>query len=334
MGKTNLLEAIYYLCMTKSPAGLNDRHLALHEQSFFRLEGHFTSEHLPQKIVAKVVPGKSKVMECNDVAYEKLSQHIGLLPVVMIAPDDTALLTGASEDRRRLMDNVLSQLSPDYLRNLLLYNNLLQQRNAALKQMAASGQYNELLLETYEHRMEPAAQVIFQHRQSWEQQLLPYFLDYYRDISGGAEMPGLLYQSQLQQQPLADWWRQHREKDRILHRTSAGVHRDDVLFSLDGQEIKRFASQGQLKSFLLALKLAQYELLRAQKKRPPLLLLDDIFDKLDPHRVKHLLTLLVERSYGQIFLTDTDEDRVARIAGELNTDYQAFKIANGHAQQQ
>lgn len=332
MGKTNLLDAIYYLCMGKSYFIPNDRHLALHGTDFFRLEGHFLREEKSERIVAKVLPGKQKELERNAVAYHKLSEHVGLLPIVIIIPDDTLLATEGSEERRRFLDNTICQLDPLYLRRLIQYQKVLRQRNAALKQMADAGRFQESLLEVYDRQLQEPGQYIHEKRRDFTDTFNPILAEVYRLISGGAETARCRYRSALEKEPdLSALLRQNREKDRVLQRTAQGLHRDDLVFYLDDHPLKNFASQGQLKSYILALKLAQYELIRQQKNQRPLLLLDDIFDKLDQHRVEQLLSLLMEGDFGQIFITDTDEKRVSSMLSGRQCPYHEFLITQGKA---
>lgn len=332
MGKTNLLDAIYYLCMGKSYFVPQDRYLSLHGTDFFRLEGNFRREGKTEKIVAKVIPKKKKELERNNVAYGKLSEHVGFLPVVIIIPDDTLLATEGSEARRRFLDNTISQLDPVYLKHLIQYQKILRQRNAALKQMAESGRFQESLLEVYDLQLQGPGVYIHEKRDSFVEAFNPILADVYRTISGGAETAGCRYRSPLHKEPdLMELLRNHREKDRILHRTTSGPHRDDLVFKLDEYPLKRYASQGQLKSFILALKLAQYELIKQHKGQRPLLLLDDIFDKLDHHRVDQLLALLLEGDFGQVFITDTDQKRVSQMIEARETNFREFLITKGKA---
>jgi DNA replication and repair protein RecF len=335
MGKTNVLDAVYYLCMCKSHFSTNDTHLVLQGEDFLRLEGDFNlGEAKKTKIVAKVQPRKLKIFEHDGVAYDKLSEHIGKIPVVMITPDDTALVTEGSEERRRLMDNTLSQLDQSYLHNLLIYNKVLEQRNALLKQFAQTHSFNTQLLDVYDEQLIAPANYIFQQRTLFIDWLAPVFQEYYKTISGDREQPLCSYQSKLQETDFQQLLLENREKDRILHRTSAGIHRDDLVFTFqDGNPAKRFASQGQLKSFLLAIKLAQYEVLRQRTGKKPLLLLDDIFDKLDMERVQHLLSLLANESFGQLFITDTQADRILKAIGNQYTDFKHFVVESGKIEQ-
>lgn len=332
MGKTNLLDAIYYLCMTKSNFHLPDRGAVLHGTDFFRLEGHFIRDGQDVRIVAKVQPRKRKIITRNRVPYEKLSEHIGLLPVVFITPDDTLLVTEGSEGRRRFMDNTLSQMNAQYLNHLITYNRLLKQRNALLKKWGEQGGYDRSLLQVYDQQMSHPAQYIYEQRSAFAKKLIPLFRELQQKISGEREVVGLTYQSHLQEDTLSGCWAAAAEKDRILQRTTTGIHRDDLQFTIGTDyALKRYGSQGQLKSYVLALKLAQYRLLHHDPTTPPILLLDDIFDKLDQQRVTQLLQLLTEENYGQVFLTDTDTERMAGIVGELNAPFRQFIVENGTA---
>ena len=331
MGKTNLLDSIYYLCMTKSHFGTPDLAVVKHETDFLRLEGHFCNDEKKEKIVAKVIPRKKKEFERNDVPYNKLAEHIGLLPIVFIAPNDTAIILEGSEVRRRFMDNTLSQLDPLYLNHLLTYNKVLKQRNAALKQFGETHRYNSELIQTYDQQLIPSGLFIFQRRQVFMENFRPLLIEMHQVISGKTESVDCQYNSGLESVPFADLLVAASERDRILQRTTKGIHKDDLVFSIDAYPLKRFASQGQLKTFVLALKLAQYRLLEAHKKKSPLLLLDDIFDKLDSQRVRHLLQLLLKSNFGQIFITDTHEYRIEEIAKNFESEYSTFLVENGIA---
>lgn len=329
MGKTNLEDAIYYLCVCKSNFSGSDKNVVKYGEDFFRLEGLFLRNDKKEKITAKIIAGKQKVFEKNDVLYPKLSDHIGYLPIVMIAPRDASLVLEGSEERRKFLDNTLSQSNTRYLKALWIYNKILKQRNAALKEFAKTKSYNYSLIESYDHQMVEPATLIFQKRKAFVKEILPFFSDYYKLISADREKVACEYKSQLSSKPLIDLQKESLEKDTILARTTAGIHRDDLIFKIDNFPIKQFASQGQTKSFLLALKLAQYQYLENIKGIKPILLLDDIFDKLDSHRVRQLLSLLFNKGFGQIFLTDTDENRLEEIIKPFNLDYKKFVISDG-----
>lgn len=331
MGKTNLLDAAYYLCMSKSYFNMPDSLIVRHGADFFRLEGHFRREERLERIVAKVQPRRKKELERNGTAYQRLSEHVGLLPVVMMAPDDTGLATEGNEERRRFLDNTLSQLDNHYLQQLIVYNKLLEQRNALLKRFAESGRYDAALLETYSMQMLGPGSYIHQARQQFMGRFQPLLQEQYAVISGQAEQIDCIYESKLNAAPFEALLEQCREKDRILQRSTAGIHRDGLEFTIGGYPLKRFASQGQLKSFVLALKLAQYRCLMAEINIPPILLLDDIFDKLDLDRVRRLLGLLLEGDFGQVFITDTDENRLGTIVERFGQDFRKYIVENGTA---
>lgn len=337
MGKTNILDAIYYLCMTKSHFKASDRNIVRHGEDFFRLEANFISESQGEnqstkaaKLIVKVQPRKRKEFELNQVVYERLSEHIGQFPVVMIAPDDTLMAMEGSEERRRFLDNTLCQLDTAYLANLMHYNKVLSQRNKLLKQFVETRTYDDILIKTYDKQLLAAAEYIHQKRTDLMITFLPIFKDYYAQISGNQEIAACEYVSKLNHEKFEVLLNESLEKDRILQRTTTGIHKDDLKFLFNDIAVKQFASQGQLKSYILALKLAQYELLRQEKGIAPLLLLDDIFDKLDASRVQQLLTLLIQKKeFGQIFITDTHEERVASIVSRFDMNFKKFIVETG-----
>lgn len=343
MGKTNLLDAIYYLCMCKSyflssdldVIQFNSEHSdsniieSIKRADFMRLEGHFQKNNRREKIVAKVQPRKKKMIEKNDVLYAGLSDHIGFLPVVMFAPDDTLLAKEGSEERRRFIDTALSQIDNQYLTNLIFYNKILEQRNALLKKIDENGSDTEGVLDVYDQQMNDPAQYIFEKRRAFIDIFTPVFNTIYRKISGEREAVKIIYKSFLVGDSLTNLIKKSREKDRILQRTTVGIHKDDLMFEIDDKPLKRFGSQGQLKSFVISLKLAQYEILRGAKQETPILLLDDIFDKLDDERVSNFLQLIVNQSFGQIFITDTHAGRINDIIKKLHPNFKIFIIEKG-----
>ncbi|MBV6442591.1 MAG: DNA replication/repair protein RecF [Haliscomenobacteraceae bacterium CHB4] len=347
MGKTNVLDAVHFLCLCKSHTGLNDKYLVRHGASFFRLEGAFrrtTGEQAEQpgannqqpttRIVAKYPLGQRKEIERDGAPFNRLTDYIGQFPVVMIAPDDVALVQDGSEDRRRFLDATLSQISPGYLQSLLTYNALLKQRNALLKKFAEEKTFDAALLESIDRQMPAPAQALFEQRRQFTEAFQPLFRELYTAISAGREAVDVRYDADMEEYGLAALLQNNLEKDRLLQRTTTGPHRDDWALSMDGQPVKKFASQGQLKSFLLALRLAQYEVLRAEKGFAPILLLDDIFDKLDEQRVRQLVGLLIGRDFGQIFITDTQRGRMEAIVASFTGDYKIFEIENGRAKKE
>ena len=314
-GKTNLLEAVYYLCMGKGYGSNPEQYVIRHGDDGTRLAGTFVVDGTEDNIVIKIQKRKRKVIERNGTTYERMSEHVGRYPVVIITPDDSSLVLEGSEQRRRLLDNSLSQTDPVYLRHLLEYNRLLANRNALLKRLEGQPDRSGLL-DVYDAQMAPAAAYLHEARQIFVSPFTELLTTAYAAISGDREAVGLTYRSQLAEQSWTELLKSRRDKDRLLGRTTGGVHRDDLVFTQDDHPLRRVASQGQLKSFILSLKLAQYRLLERNTRRPPLLLLDDIFDKLDRHRVHHLLELVMA-SAGQVFLTDTDPERVARLTAGL-----------------
>jgi DNA replication and repair protein RecF len=332
MGKTAILDAIYYLCIGRSYFAAQEKILVRHSETFFRLEGLFfidSDRAMLQKIVAKVQPFKHKSLEKNDIPYQRLSEHIGLLPIVMIAPDDISLVAEGSEERRAFMDNTLSQFDKTYLQHLVEYNRILKQRNAALKQFAESMVFNTALIEIYNTQLIEPARIIHKKRIFFMESFLPIFQEYYAIIAGGVEQAGCVYESHLFEKDFATLLHQALEKDRILQRTTEGIHKDDLILTLNGHHVKKIGSQGQLKSFLLALRLAQYDFIKKQKNVTPILLLDDIFDKLDESRVKQLIALLVQKNFGQLFITDTHPERIVHIAQSYADEVGIFTIQDG-----
>jgi len=313
VGKTNLLDAIYVLCMTKSFFGGTDKNLIQKSTDFARIAGVYRLEEGMKQldVVAKVIKQKKKTFETNGKVYDRLLEHIGRLPVVMIAPDDTLIATGGSEERRKFADNTLSQKNPNYLSALVRYNRLLKQRNALLK--SKSGWLDMQLLQSYnDHLIEPA-EYIFATRKSWTLDLTPLFNKYYGLISGEREAVRIEYKSPLLEDDFGVLLDKALEKDKILERTTVGIHRDDFVFYMDEMPLKRFASQGQRKSFVIALKLAQYQFLAEASPELPILLMDDIFDKLDRERVANLVEVIGESDFGQVFITDTHPTRVSEL---------------------
>ncbi|HMX39947.1 MAG TPA: DNA replication and repair protein RecF, partial [Saprospiraceae bacterium] len=269
----------------------------------------------------------------NGVAFSRIADYVGQYPVVMIAPEDVALVQDGSEERRRFLDATLSQISGEYLYSLLTYNALLKQRNALLKSFAEGGApFDAALLEGIDRQMPAPAQLLQERRSQFVEQFRPLFLEYYAAISGGHESVDVGFVSDLSGAGLLDLFAAVRERDRALGRSTRGPQRDDLRLDMDGQPVRRFASQGQLKSFLLALRLAQYEVLRREKDTAPILLLDDIFDKLDERRVRQLVGLLLERDFGQIFITDTQRSRMEAIVSSFTGEYRLFEVEEGRVE--
>lgn len=321
-GKTNLLDAIYYLCFTKSYFTRNDQLNTHFEKDGFRLEGRI-GEH---RLVCIYRGAAKKEFLVDDVAYTKMSNHIGRFPAVMVAPDDVGLITGTSEERRRYIDTLLSQVDNLYLQQLIAYNKILQQRNSLLKRFADTGRTDWQLLETIDEQLLSPGTYIHEKRKAICEHLVPITNSFYLKIAGKDERVELEYESQLNSADFYAVLNGLRQKDFLLQRSNGGVHKDDLLIRLHGQPFKTTASQGQRKSLLFALKLAEYELIKAYKKEPPILLLDDVFEKLDDRRMGHLLQWVCNENDGQVFITDTHHDRLHRSFAATGASFQLINI--------
>ncbi len=327
-GKTNLLDAIYYLSLTKSYFNSVDTHNIRHGEEHFLIQGEYLRDELTEKIHCGVQKGKSKQFRRNKKDYTRLSEHIGLLPVVMISPADSALITEGSDERRKFMNAVISQFDHEYLESQMRYNRALGQRNVLLKDFHRKGNFQREALEVWDDQLHLYGKYIHGKRQEFVQDMIPIFQEYYNSVSEGREEIGLEYHSQLNDRELADLLREHEEKDRILQYTTAGIHKDDLVMSLSGYPIKRIGSQGQQKTFLVALKLAKYDFIKKVNGFHPILLLDDVFDKFDARRVRQIIRLVAEHEFGQIFITDTNRERIKEILSELSIDYKLFQVAS------
>lgn len=333
-GKTNVLDAVYYLSFCHSAHTSIDSQVISHEQDFFVLEGQYEEDTPADSSSADVTSiycgmkrGTKKQFKRNKKAYQRLSQHIGLIPLIMVSPGDTFLIEGGSEERRKLMDVVISQYDNTYIDSLNNYNKALQQRNSLLKM---EEEPDAELLGIWEEQMAVHGEVLYQKRDRFVQELIPLFQNIYQRISGDKEQVSLRYVSHCQRGPLLDVIRRDRMKDRAVGYSLHGVHRDDLEMMLDGYPMKREGSQGQNKTFVIALKLAQFSFLRrTMSNTKPLLLLDDIFDKLDAHRVEQIVRLVSSEDYGQIFITDTNRDHLDQILADSGFDYKLYKVENG-----
>ena len=325
IGKTNLLDAIHYLSFTKSYFTGTDSNNVQYNAAGFRVEGIFEkgNENFETSIVLRE-NGKKEV-SCNNELYEKFSQHIGLFPCVFIAPDDVELIIGGSELRRKFLDTLLSQFNPAYLQQLIAYNKLLQQRNSYLKSCAQTQTKNNSLLDVLDDQLCTAGNFIYAVRKEFLPSFFEKAIDFYKTISGNKEQIEFVYESQLLQQNFDVLLQQNREKDYSLQRSNTGIHKDDLAFTLNGQVFKTNASQGQRKSLLFSLKLAEAETLKEQKGFAPLLLLDDVFEKLDADRMHNLLAYVCKQG-GQIFITDTHEERISKAFKELKMDIQMINL--------
>lgn len=329
MGKTNVLDAVYYLSFCRSANNPIDSQVIRHDQQFFVLEGEYSdgSENSEQ-IYCGMKRGTKKHFKRNKKEYKRLSEHIGLIPLVVVSPSDTLLIEGTSEERRRLMDIVISQYDRSYIDVLARYNNAHQQRNTLLK--IEDQEPDPLLMQLWEEQMAEAGEALYAKRTAFIDELVPVFQEYYQRISGGTERVGLRYVSHCQRGPLLEVIQRDRMKDRAVGYSLHGVHRDDLEFTLGDHPMRREGSQGQNKTYVIALKLAQFDFLkRTTSKTTPLLLLDDIFDKLDANRVEQIVRLVSGDSFGQIFITDTNRDHLDQILGNSSLDYKIFHVENG-----
>ena len=325
-GKTNLLDAIHYLSMTRSYFSLVDTQAISFDAPFFSLSGYYLFENAPtEHIVCITEATGNKSVKRNGKTYGRFSAHLGLLPIVMVSPSDTLLIYSSAEERRRFMNILLSQMDISYLSVLQQYNKILTQRNHYLKQ----GVYHTELTEALDIQLSEKASVIFEKRAALCNQLIPEAVKYYHNLSGCAEEINFYYRSDLAHASLETLLKDSFLRDQALGYTSHGVHRDEVVFLLNGQPVRKFGSQGQQKTFLIALKLAQFEVMKCNSGIAPILLLDDIFDKLDLNRVAHLLQLVAMEHFGQIFITDSNKSRIEGIVGAYTHKYAFFDVNNG-----
>lgn len=330
VGKTNLLDAVHYLSMCKSYFNPVDSQNIRHERPFFMIRGEFQHKDVSERIDVAVQKGQKKKVSRMKKPYDKLSEHIGRYPVVLVTPNDAELILGGSETRRRFMDVIISQYDRVYLEHLIRYNKALQQRNTLLKDMVRSGRFDVSALEPWDMQLSEHAKVIHAARKELLAQLGPVFNANYSEISGNNEQVSLSYESHLFQAGMDQLLIESMTKDRQMQYTTTGVHKDDLLFKIGDHPIKKFGSQGQQKSYLLALKLAQFFLIKEKKGIKPILLLDDIFDKIDESRVKALLRAVNDEQFGQIFITDTHPERMAEVLSGLSVSSTIFNIKRGN----
>lgn len=327
MGKSNLLDAIYYLSFCKSFSGVGDPMLIRRGEEFAIMSGKYIRHGIDEEISAGIAVGHRKSFKRSGKEYKRLSAHIGLFPLVMIAPSDNELISGSGDVRRKFLDIVISQSDPQYLEALIRYNQALTQRNAMLR----DGIADHCLYIAIEMQMEAAASYIYTQRKSRISRLSDLFSRYYAEISGSHETPELIYRSHLaDNRKLTDIFNERREHDRIVKHTSAGIHRDDIEMLLDSMPAKQTASQGQSKTYTIALRMAQYEFLRDITGMTPILLLDDIFDKLDTHRVERIMALAATDTFGQIFVTDTNRRHLDEILSLTGGNDSIWNVCDGH----
>ena len=328
-GKTNILDAVHYLSMCKSYMNVIDRQNIRFEQPFFVIQGDWHKEDTTINIHCAVKVGAKKVFRRNKKEYEKLADHIGQFPAVMISPYDRDLISEGSDLRRKWMDGIISQFDRNYLNDIQKYAKVLLQRNALLKNMAEHRLFDRESIEVWNMQMVQLGERIFERRKEFLEAFIPIFQKHYDSIGNESEQVSLAYRSQLLDGDFMQLLLNAERKDAQTRYSTVGTHRDDLIFEIKGHPVKKFGSQGQQKSFIIALRLAQYEWLKAQLNVTPVLLLDDIFDKLDQTRVERLMKLVHDQFFGQVLVTDTDEERVREIFSKNELESVVFRVDEG-----
>lgn len=326
IGKTNVIDAIYHLSFGKSYFNPIASQNIKHGADFFVVEGVFEKDNREEKILISLKKSQKKIIKRNSKVYEKFSDHIGFIPLVIISPTDRDLIIEGSETRRKFIDSVISQSDKNYLNQLINYNKILQQRNALLKYFALNNTFNAQTIEVYNEQLHTYGSEIFTIRKAFLKAFIPIFKTRYNAISNNQEPVHLTYKSDLFENDLNSLLKMNINKDKALQYTSVGIHKDDLSFEIDDFPIKRFGSQGQQKSFLIALKLAQFDFIKQQSGFSPILLLDDIFDKLDENRVAQIISLVHDENFGQLFISDTHADRTEAIIKQIHQSYKIFKL--------
>jgi DNA replication and repair protein RecF len=328
-----VLDGIHYLSLTKSALQASDALSIQHDAEFFTVKGKFIVAANPLEVRCTLEQGKKKQIFQNGKAVDKVSDHVGKIPLVLIAPDDTELIKGGSEGRRKFFDGLLAQLDHPYLDQLIRYHHFLKQRNALLKQFADTGRRDLTLLAAYEEELIPLSQSLAKRRATLIQEISPLLQRYYEALSMGREQVGLSYETEALREDFSEYYIGMRPKDFATKNCNAGIHKDDFDFRIDSHPLRKLGSQGQQKSFIIALKLAQFELFEKAKGEKPLLLLDDIFDKLDDLRTKKLMKKVSDHDFGQIFITDTSAERIQAIFDEIGEQVRIFNVENGQVSQ-
>jgi DNA replication and repair protein RecF len=326
IGKTNVLDAIYHLSFGKSYFNPVATQNIKHGEEFFVINGDYEKDEKIEKVAISLKRGQKKMIKRNGKAYEKFSEHIGFLPLVIISPADRDLIIEGSDTRRKFIDSVISQSDKNYLSNLIKYNKILIQRNALLKYFALNHTFNNDTLEVYNTQLTEYGKIIFKKRDAFLKTFIPIFKSRYEAISNNNEEVDLIYQSHLFENDLTTLLKASINKDKALQYTSVGIHKDDLLFNIEGHPVKKFGSQGQQKSFLVALKLAQFDFIKAQSGVNPILLLDDIFDKLDEQRVSQIIKLVDNENFGQLFISDTHAERTEEAVKQVHQSYEIFRL--------
>lgn len=330
IGKTNILDAIYYLANGKSYFNPIASQNINHSADFFMIDGVFNTPEKKEHITASLKKNQKKVLKRNGKPYEKMADHFGRIPLVMISPSDEDLISEGSDRRRKFIDMVISQQDTLYLQDLMAYNKVLSQRNALLKYFAANRTFDAPTLQIYDEQLNEYAQGIYKKRGAFLKEFVPIFEKYHQIITNNKEKVNLIYESHLADGTLLEILQDHLKKDRMLQYTSVGIHKDDLHFMIQEHPIKKFGSQGQKKSLLIALKLAQFDFLKSHSGELPILLFDDIFDKLDAQRVKQIIELVHTENFGQLFISDTHRQRTELLVADTQLQYEIFEIGTTH----
>ncbi|RLD88533.1 MAG: DNA replication and repair protein RecF [Bacteroidetes bacterium] len=332
-GKTNILDAIYYLSFCKSYFNQVDAQNIRHEADFFAIHGTFSNKESTDNLYSCIQKrNKKKIFRENKKEYDRLADHIGKVPLVMISPYDRDLINEGSEGRRKYIDGVISQFDRLYLSDLISYNKVLLQRNTLLKQFAEKYYFDKASLQIWDEKLAELGSVLYRKRKAFLEEFNPLFNDYYHYLSGGKETVKIDYEAQMHREDLTGLLQSSVEKDRAVRYTTCGIHKDDLVFTIDGYPVKKYGSQGQQKSFVIAVKLAQFEYTRRIKRFKPILLFDDIFDKLDDTRVESIINLVSENNFGQIFITDTQKQRIEKIFRKVKIDHNIFAVDEGNVE--
>ncbi len=326
VGKSNVLDAIYHLSFGKSYFNPISSQNIKHGEDFFAIKGSYRNESKEEVVIINFKKNDKKVIKRNNKKYEKFSDHIGFIPLVIISPSDRNLIAEGSDIRRKFIDSVISQSDKKYLENLINYNKILTQRNSLLKLIFKNKNFDKQTIQVYDSQLESIGEKIHMKRKMFLNHFIPVFKDKYKSISNNNEDVDIRYKTDLEFDKLSVLLQENIEKDMFLQYTSKGIHKDDLVFNINDYSVKKFGSQGQQKSLLIALKLSQFDFLKSQNKNNPILLLDDIFDKLDKNRVKQIINLVSADDFGQIFISDTDEERTIESIKEINNSNKIFKL--------
>ena len=326
VGKTNILDAVYHLSMGKSYFNVKNDQLINRGKDYMLVDGVFELNNKNESIVFSLKIGEKKVLKRNGKPYKKFSNHIGLIPVVLISPYDNDLINEGSSERRKFIDSIISQNDKEYLINLIAYTRVIQNRNKLLKQYNRSVDFDLDTIKVYDDQIYKLSEPIFKARDKFIKEFTPLVLEKYKHISDDKEKISIEYKSDLISNHIENLIKDSFQKDVILQYTSVGLHKDDFVFNIDENRIKRFGSQGQQKSFLIALKLAQFDYLKNETGNSPILLMDDVFDKLDLMRVKRIVEIVNSTNFGQLFLSDTDEERIEKVLSSLNLSSKIFEV--------